>query len=301
MRTTAIVLLVVGCWSAALAQVTLSADRTDILIGDQITVALTIENAEVADWLNPDVSFTDTSTQFVVLGQSEIEQSGQASGIRKSWLLAVFDTGQVVIPPMSIELQRGNSSRTFVTNDIPIMVSGVVDSVGLAPIKEIIKEPAKFTDYLPYVATLVGLLLLIGLIYYWRNRPKKEQEVIEIRDVRPAHQIALDALFELEEKKLWQSGKVKEYHSELSQILRAYIEERFGVPALESTTSDLRVALRDVLQSEHYEEMMRMMGIEDLVKFAKAQPPIEVHAEYLEFVRKFINNTKVVQEVADAE
>jgi hypothetical protein len=216
-------------------------------------------------------------------------------------MIAVFDTGIVRIPPMPVVLQNSIGFDTQYTNDIPLLITGVADSLGLAPIKPIIPEPAKFSDYLPYLiaAALIGILIVLGIIY--RRRKPKAQEVVEVRDVKSAHVIAFEKLDLLESEKLWQKGHIKEYHSRMNHIMREYLDERFQIRTLESTSSEIMAQLRSIdLPEKLLGEISDVMEVEDLIKFAKAEPPAEIHAEYLEFARALIRQTKIDTQISEA-
>ena len=123
---------------------------------------------------------------------------------------------------------------------------------------------------------------------------------MEIRDERPPHVLAIERLDALDRQQLWQQGQIKAFHSELSHIVREYLERRFGIQALESTSSEIIAQLRRMaISGDLLEETARMMEVEDLVKFAKAQPPVEVHATHLTFVREFVDKTKMVQQTIE--
>jgi hypothetical protein len=262
------------------------------LIGDKLTLTITVPQTAGSKWVNTDVIPADTVDIIQMLEQSDVQIHEGDNASVKQWIIAVYDTGFVRIPPVPVVMRGPRGDDTSWTNDIPLLIEGVVDSTGMAPIKPINYEPVKFSDYLPYILGLVVIIALVLGVIWWRRRPKKETENIEIEEIIPAHEIALEQLRALEELKLWQEGKIKEYHLQLSRILRAYLEERYGVAALESTTGEVRQMLKPVLSEEHFRDMMPMMEIEDLIKFAKAQPPVEVHEQHLDFVRRFVINTK---------
>jgi hypothetical protein len=78
---------------------------------------------------------------------------------------------------------------------------------------------------------------------------------------------------------LWQKGEVKSYYSELTDIARTYIEEEINIPAMESTTSELIVNLRNTakqkklkLSQETLQNLEKVLKQADLVKFAKVKP-----------------------------
>lgn len=293
MKRGVIILFLISCCAFEFfAQPKLSVSSTSALIGDQLTLSITVPSIAGSEWVNPDVIPADTVQEIQVLmhGNPEIREADNT--IFKEWTIAVYDTGFVRIPPLPVVMRNARGDDTSWTNDIPLIIEGVIDSTGLAPIKPISYEPVRFSDYVPY---LIGLAVLIALFFgwiWWRRRPKKEKKVVVIEEVIPAHVIALEELRLLEEQQLWQDGKIKAYHMQLSHILRAYLEERYDVAALESTTSEVRILLKPLLAQEHFNDMMPMMEIEDLIKFAKAQPPIEIHEQHLNFARQFVLNTK---------
>ncbi len=285
------------CAEALFAQPRLTVSSTSALIGDKITLSIAVPPIAGSEWINPDVIPADTvdAIQVLVHGNPQIREGDRA--VIKEWTIAVYDTGFVRVPPVPVIMLSGRGADTFWTNDIPLRIEGVRDSTGMAPIKPINYEPVRFSDYVPY---LIGLAVLIALILggiWWRRRPKKEKEEEIIEEIIPPHVTALEELRLLEEQKLWQEGRIKEYHMQLSHILRAYLEERYGVAALESTTSEVRQMLKPLLSTEHFNDMMPMMEIEDLIKFAKAQPPVEIHAQHLNFARQFVLNTKRAVEI----
>jgi hypothetical protein len=280
------------------AQASLSIERTEALIGDQLELTLQINTPAGTKWLNPDVVPADTveSIDIVHVGDVQQAQQGGYTQIVRNWTIAVFDTGLIRIPPMPVVLQLNNTTDTQYTNDIPLLISGVTDSLGLAPLKPIVREPANFSDYLPYLLGVVGLITLIGLAYWWSRRKPKQIEVVEISDEKPAHEIALEKLDALEAEKLWQQGMIKDYHSRLHHIIREYLEGRYEIRALESTTGEILSQLRSGhLSEEMLQSVREVMEAEDLIKFAKAEPSVDVHAQYLDFARSLILQTKTSQ------
>ena len=110
-----------------------------------------------------------------------------------------------------------------------------------AAIKDV-KAPIKIPLDWRWIALWVMIaLIIIGIIYYlYRRYQKKKSERQPVKKViiLPSYTIALNALHDLEEQKLWQKGQIKEYHSTITEIIRKYFEERFNMPALELPTSE---------------------------------------------------------------
>lgn len=287
-----------------IAQASLRADKTQVLIGDHIHLSLTINTPAGTEWINSDVVPADTVTAIDVLdmGTAQHTSAGAYSQYSNTWTIAVFDTGLVRIPPVPVILRNALGTDTQYTNDIPLIISGVTDSLGMAPIKPIIREPARFSDYLPYILGVAGIILLAVLAWMFRHRRSRPREVIEIRDEKPAHVIALEQLDVLEREKLWQQGRIKEYHSRMNHIMRAYLERRYQIPALESTSGEIITHLRrSALPGDLLQEIREVMEVEDLIKFAKAEPPVDIHAQYLEFARSLIVRTQYTPQTTAAD
>lgn len=169
------------------------------------------------------------------------------------------------------------------------------DTIAFNPIKDIIQEEADLSDYLVYLYIL-GAILILGIIgYYFYNLRRKKEEVetpIAI-PVLPAHEKALGALKDLDKKQLWQNGWIKEYQSGLTDIIRTYLEERYGVPAPEMTTDEISQALNTAeLASDYVNTLRDILQIADLVKFAKATPENDVNSRFMDMAVDFVENTK---------
>jgi hypothetical protein len=90
-----------------------------------------------------------------------------------------------------------------------------------------------------------------------------------------------------------QEGKIKEFYSGVSDIVRGYLEDAFKTPALERTTAEIMRQLRKKtdLSSTAQTELKNLLEGCDLVKFAKFRPdPAEAIAEHAVAVR-FVEGT----------
>ena len=169
------------------------------------------------------------------------------------------------------------------------------DTVTINPIKDIIREEADFSDYLVYIYILVGLLLMIMVGYYFYKLKKRKNEIIpQLVDIYiPCHVKALTALRQLEEKELWQQGMIKEYQSGLTDIVRTYLQERYHINAPEMTTDEIIGQLSKADFDKKYSyELVNILQIADLIKFAKAKPDENIHASFMVKAIDFIENTK---------
>ena len=154
---------------------------------------------------------------------------------------------------------------------------------------------AEIKDYVTYGAIgliLFGLIVWLTawlIVRYMRKRKTMPRPVPKI----PPHVVANKALVELGHRKLWQKGKFKAYYTALTSILRTYISSRWDVGALEMTTDEIIMALRDVdMPSASRTDLITILRTADMVKFAKAEPEAEDNEENLSRALYFVENTK---------
>ncbi|MCH2084010.1 MAG: RDD family protein [Saprospiraceae bacterium] len=282
------------------AQLSVSAelDSTNILIGDQVRLHLLINHLPDVKIQRIDLSGLQSVEEIEVLDIQRLDTiNSKDEFLLEQWFtLTSFDSGAHWVPPIPVEYVYKGQNGKAETNQLPLIVRPFPiesDTSQLAPIKPIIEEPLKFEDFMWY---LIGILLvggLIGFLIYQsrRKNEEEEEEIIEIK--RPAHEIAIDKLGRLKAAKLWQQGKIKDFHSELTYILREYLENRYEVQALESTTYEIKQALGKLDIPEDYRmQIQQLLQTADMVKFAKAEPPVEMHADALSKTESFIDSTK---------
>jgi len=178
-------------------------------------------------------------------------------------------------------------------------------------IKDIMEVPFSLMDWLlahklPIGLTILAIVLIIvGIILYRRylNTPKTEEKTFVPKEA--ADIVANRKLDELKNKKLWQKGDVKEYYSELSYIVREYIENRFQLRALELTTDEIIALSKGISEIEKREEskLEQILMLADMAKFAKQQPIATENEEALKNAYLFIEQTaiKVIAEEGKTE
>ena len=148
--------------------------------------------------------------------------------------------------------------------------------MAITDIKGVYKAPIWWWGIFRWV--LLALLLAgVGvagyyLITYLQNRKREEQgnEAITI-PLRPAEEVALEKLDAIKEKKIWQQGQVKEYYTQLTDVVREYIARRFEVSSVEQTSDETLRDIRPLLneRKDLYDQLRKMLTLADLVKFAK--------------------------------
>ena len=149
----------------------------------------------------------------------------------------------------------------------------------IKPIKPPLTAPVTLKEILLWVGLVLLLAAIAYGIYWYLKKRKHKEPVIRLRlkPTIPPDEAAIEALETLRLKKLWQSGRIKEYYSEMTDIVREYIELRFQVRALEMTTDEISSAMRQTeVNKNAQEKLVSTLALADLVKFAKEQPlPVE--------------------------
>lgn len=277
-------------------------DTGAMLIGDHVGLKLRFEGPSGSHVIWP--AFNDTILgNIIVIGRSKIDSS--FSKDRKSLTLTqelnltCFDTGFYTIPqiPFRYRIFPDTTLQTASTGLSLLMVHTVkVDTTNvIKPIKGPLNIPITFLEVLPYILIALAALTIVLLIIWYVRRRKKNEPLIRLRPkvkLLP-HEKALQNLEKLRTRKLWQQGNVKEYHSELTDILRTYIEEGFGVPAMESTTSEIVASLRDrgEFAKPVIEKLDEVLQTADMVKFAKSLPGPQENENALNKGIEIVNQT----------
>jgi len=202
---------------------------------------------------------------------------GEKYDLIKKYGVTQFDSGKYVIPSLKVLI----NNKAFATDKILLEVADVkVDTLKqkLFDIKPIAESEFQLSNFWRYFLIIL-LIFGIGILIYWLLKKYQNKKVEVIEELKSPIERATILLKNLEKKELWQKGAVKEYYSELTDIARNYIEEAIEIPAMESTTSELILALRAAsikkkmtVSTETLENLERVLKQADLVKFAKSRP-----------------------------
>ena len=280
-----------------------------ILIGDQTTLTLeaTVPLSYRIVW--PEVADT-LIRQIEVINKSGIDtvRQSEASGnmiLTQRMVITSFDSGYFAIPPFLFLFQKPGAVdfEAMETEALLLEVDNPdVDLAGdIKDIKGPLKAPVTFAEIWPWL--LAGLIVAGGVLFYiyYRRRRKKSQPLVVFRrkPVQPAHIIALDELEKLRARKLWQSGKVKQYHTELTDIVRNYITAKFGIHAIEMVTHDIIESVEGTAVTQQTRSKLKeMLELADLVKFAKENPlPDEQERsmnQAIDFVKESIHTVEEI-------
>lgn len=263
------------------AQVTSSIDSTSIKIGEQITYKIEVETDTTNAVIFPEGQ-TFMPLEMIESYQPDTTKYDAKYKLIKKYGLTQFDSGKYVIPKQKIII----GGKTFATDSMLVEVNDiVVDTTKqkLYDVKPMIDVKKPSSNWWLWLLLTIALVATIGFLVYWfvwRKRPLTEEEKIA---QLPPYDRAKLALKQLDETKYLERAEIKEYYSELTFIIRKYLDEKVYDKALESTTDQLIDRL-NILQEGNQIELSKddIKNIEailkraDLVKFAKSAPDIEL-------------------------
>ncbi|NPA36260.1 MAG: hypothetical protein GXO47_05370 [Chlorobi bacterium] len=290
--------------NAQMVSVNARLDSSLMYIGGQMN--LTLELNQPKDVFVKFPEYTDTITKSIeIVSQTPVDTTFLENNrltLTKKYRITSFDSGLQYIPPMVFELAEDQVKKIYKTEPMALQVVNPFQNVdpkkGIADIKKPLDTPFILAELIPYLPWIFGGLALVGLIIYliYRYRKNKQQEggTKKQKPKEPPHVTALRNLNRIKEEKLWQHDKVKKYHSELTDTIRQYIEDRFGVNALEQTTEETLEAMKkvDLNDREVLDKLQQILELADLVKFAKFKPLPDENELSMINALFFVNQTK---------
>ena len=249
-------------------------------IADTITDKIEVISVSVIDTTSPDKSNPDI-----------IQQHQQIT-------ISAYDSGYFAIPGFKFFINN-DSTNAFYSQSLFLEVHTVPTDSSITKTKDIKPPFAEafnwkwYSKYFYWGFSFLVIIILIILITIYFTKKNKIVVLKSEKPKIPAHIIALQSLEKIKNEQIWKEEKTKEYYSSISDTIRLYIEERFKVNALESTTAEIMKAFRSqVVDKESKDKLQQLLMLSDLVKFAKQFPIISEHTFTLQNAFDFVNETK---------
>lgn len=300
MRTLAVLLFLCSfttIFSQKNPSVTSEIDTSFIKIGEQIRFKVTVEADSAAQVIFPEGQ-TFSPLETVEAFKTDTTRERNRMTLQKIYALTQFDSGSYTLPTQRIEINGAG----FFTDSVRIDVATVpVDTIAqnmydIKPLIDVEKSNAELWKTLLWV--LLGLSILGGLVY-WFFFKKKPLSEAEKEALLPPYDRALLELRRLENSRYLIQDEYKKYYSELTDIVRSYLEEEVHVTALESTTNQLIDKLEMMkdagalnLQEETIQQFKKILETADLVKFARSKPATSVAKDDRKAVENIVIKTK---------
>lgn len=308
-----------GCVSAMAAapagiKVSAEADSAVIVMGDRMHLRVVVDiprGSESAVNLS-ELPLLNTGQDYLPWNGIDIVESDSASSVDENrrrisydYTVQAFDPGTVSLPPFKIT--AGTDNDTAYSNVITFKVLPVeVDSLQqINPMAGIVAPDTRWYDYIPnwlgWVLLAIALIAMsvVAYLYYGRRKVVEEQR----RSIPvPPYELAIARLDTLKARNLADNGHEREYYTELVDILRQYLQGRFGINAMEMTSSQIVRSLRANPDTRMTADRMRsILSIADFVKFAKVRPLPDDNIKAFTRAREFVEETKPAPEIVEPE
>ncbi|MBR4155361.1 MAG: hypothetical protein IKU01_01480 [Bacteroidales bacterium] len=281
-----------------------SIDKDSIFAGQTFNYKLDVRMPSdyIVDWSE----IKDTLSKNIdIVKRSDISMTpiNNSNDVILSQLLTMttFDTGYVEIPKISLKYSKStNDTSTYACfteyMDIYVQAVPIDTTMAYKPIKMPIKQNITIEETIPYVGGAIVLAALILLVLYLIRKfnKKEETEEVEIKPQIPAIVTARERLSQLKEATLWQSGKIKEYYTDLTDIAREYLKGQFNIDATEMTSDEILDEVRKLqLDNSTFSKLQNTLTTADLVKFAKANPSTAQNESSFSDINSFVEDSYV--------
>ena len=285
--------------TAQLIRVQAALDSNTIDLGSQVHLTLTVEKPRGTVVEFP--VFGDTLSGSVeILDKGEIDSSQNRKDdkvvLTQKLTITAFDTGLLYIDPVPFVYRSGSYADTILSaaNYLEVLSFPIDTTNTIRDIKGLYKAPLTAREIFPWVLLAAALGLMVWfMVYYFKKKKRNEPVLARAIPVEAPDIIALRELEQLKAEKVWQQGRVKEYYSRLSDIIRTYLENRYNIMALEQTSYEILIAVQDYTGKDtNYGLLKTLLRLSDLVKFAKAEPEPEENMNQLENAILFVRDTR---------
>ena len=285
-----------------------SLEADSVLIGDSFILNLEAQNPEgvhlilptFADTLHPDIEILKT------FRPDSLRLANGGLRVKAQYALIGLDSGIFTLSPRTFIRNGSGSNDTLFANPvrITVMLAPADSTQNIRDIKPIYSLPLTFGEVWPWIAGIVLLAALLWLLIRVIKRMRRREPLFgKAQPILPPHLEALRKLDMLRHEKLWQEGDTKEYYTRLTDILREYLDNRFGLSAREQVTSEMLISLRATgfENNRLIERLQYIFSIADMAKFAKALPLADENETALLNAYFFVNNTQPQREGVSGE
>ncbi len=285
-------------------EVSASIDPRTGTIGDQLRLTLRLSRPADVDVEFPNVADEIAPLEVVdsvILPPAEL---GDLVTETREYLVAAFETGGLRVPGLGFRYASADGDTASVWTDTLYLViesvlpeTSVVEDLEPRDIKPPIELPRTIWPYILVAALVVAALVAYRyLMKWWRSRRKPEVE-IEPEEPRvprrAAHVLAFERLKELERDDSIGRGEIPEFYVAVTDILRLYLMDRFGVDAIDMTTAELGPAMEDAsVEPEEVGWTLGYLSHADLAKFAKHVPESEKARDDFAAAWEFVERTR---------
>ena len=266
--------------------VVLEVDTSILRIGEQFNVTLKIYDTKFDSFIFPESKNLFDNLELIDNSPPVLNLENDTF-LTANFILTSFDTGRFVIKPIPIVLNQGDSifSNSSSVNFVPTPLDTTNNFFDIKPPKKVPFIAKELLFYTPYLLGFLLLFVFIWLLWKYFQKKKNKQLIVKTPTI-PIDIYFINKLDNLLSKNYLKHQQYKYFYTELSEIFRGYLESRFSVPALESSTRDLKLSLEDLKINKEW--INPFLRTSDIVKFAKGFSSEKDGLSFLDNVRSFI-------------
>lgn len=283
-------------------EVKVKTDSLNYQIGDHINLEYNFKHQSGIELFFPSLKDSLKKLEVIDIKKPEIKKENGNVNSRFQFVVIGFDSGNVTIPSFLIPYKTNDDTTfNFIRTDSLIIT---IHTIAVDTSKEIrdVKNPITVPyDYLVLLYWILGALVVLAIIYFIYKKFFTKKKIREEKKIFiPNWLRALNLLTELSAQQLWQKGEVKEYHSQITGIIRNYFEEEFQIKALEKTSFEIIEDLRNVSRARTILIVTEeFLSNADMVKFAKFIPMPQVNEEMMKQAINIVELSRSIAKDAD--
>lgn len=288
-------------WVSVAQNVTVDAsiDSLQRFIGEQARIKLEVSCGASQKLQLP--LFTDTIVKGVEVidvakADTQYLNNRERMLVTQEYVITSFDSASYYLPPFEVLVDgKPYYSKSLALMVYPMEIDPENPEAIFGP-KDIMPLPLSWSDWKGVTWKFLLLIVLIGIVIYLVIRYMDNKPIIrkvKVEPKLPPHEQAMQEIERIKEEKSWQKGDPKAYYTELTDVIRVYIHERFGFNAMEKTSAEIIDYLQENKDKEAIEDLKLLFQTADLVKFAKYAPLLNENDMNLMSAIDFINQTKV--------
>ncbi len=294
-----------ACTTFAQVNVSARLDSVGFFVGQQDGIELQVvmdagqhlqlPRVKKGDMLVPNVEVVD-----VLNADTQSINDGKRLEIKQKYIITAWDSSLYSIPPFKVLVDK----KPYETKPLAIKVLTLdIDTTQtdrICPPRPVQTIPFCWDDwkYIVY-SWLIAIILIAVTVYVW-HRTRKGKTVfsfIRVKKKLPPHQVAITEIENIKSQKPWTDNDSKEYYTRLTDVLREYIQDRYGFSAMELTSNEIIQNLIERGDEQSLNELRSIFATADLVKFARFQPYMGENDSNLMAALRYVNETKPEEDI----
>lgn len=314
MRPLSSILLIAAAATAAAApradiSITATADSAVVLMGKRATVTYAVDmpaadasRVQLTDLplLTPGQEFLEWNGVDIVAADSTTVIADGRRRVTYKYTVQPFDPGTLTLPPVKVYMEGASDTARSNVLTLKVLPVEIDSTFTLNPMEPVVSARTKWYDYIPDVGLwiLLGIVILaLGAGLWLMLRKRREVEEVRRATPKPPYELAMERFDALRGRQLIENGHEKEFYTELVDIVRQYLAGRFGINAMEMTSTQIVKALRSNPETRTTaDEMRAVLSMADFVKFAKVRPLPDDNIRAYNRARDFVEQTKPAPE-----